>query len=300
MTATSPIRIGTRKSALAMAQAQQVIDALGITCEIIPIVSSGDKIAGPLRDHGGKSLFTKELDLALVQGEIDLAVHSMKDVETPLPEGLKIAAVPYREDPREVLIANPRVKQECFAKGATIGTASLRRAHQLKLHHPNITIVPCRGNIQTRLQKYSNGEFDGIILALAGLKRMGIFNDGNIDGIQANVQELDICKYIPAPGQGALVVVKRSDDYRFDDILKVINHPDSLREIQIERAVVDALNLTCHDAVGVYSKINGNEFFVKFILFKAQGFVEEMIQGPLENQQRLIQDFVEHVSKFRM
>lgn len=299
MVETSPIRIGTRKSALAMVQAQQVIAALAVACEIIPIISSGDKVAGPLRDHGGKSLFTKELDLALLQGEIDLAVHSMKDVETPLPEALEIAAVPDREDPREVLITNPCLKQENFETGMTIGTSSLRRAHQLTLHYPNITIMPCRGNIQTRLQKYSNRDFDGIILALAGLKRMEIFNNGIIEGIQANVQVLDINKYIPAPGQGALVVVKRTNDHRFNDILKIVNHPDSLLAIQIERAVVDALNLTCHDPVGVYSKVSGNEFFVNFILFTAHGFVEQMIQGPLENQQQLIQDFVERVSKFR-
>ena len=296
MTATSPKRIGTRQSALAMAQAQQVVTALGGICEIVPIISSGDKITGNLRDHGGKSLFTKELDLALLQGEIDLAVHSMKDVETPLPEGLAIGAVPYREDPRDVLIT----RSWPLEKGAIIGTSSLRRAHQLTLHHLNIAIAPCRGNIQTRLQKYSNGEFDGIILAMAGLKRMGLFNNGCLDGIQANVQALDVNDYIPAPGQGALVVTKRSNDHRFDDALNAINHPDSLLAIQIERNIVDSLNLTCHDPVGVYAQIKGNEFFMNFILFNAEDFITEQVHGSLKDQQKLIQDLVEHVSKFRM
>ncbi len=290
MVATSPIRIGTRKSALAIAQTQQVIAAMGIECEIVPIISSGDKIAGPLRDHGGKSLFTKKLDVAVLQGEIDLAVHSMKDVETPLPAGLEIAAVPPREDPRDVLIT----RMGNYDENITIGTSSLRRARQLTLHHPNITILPCRGNIQTRLQKYANGEFDGIILAMAGLKRMGLFNNGCVEGVQANVEVLDLDNYIPAPGQGALVVIKRSNDHRFNDILKTINHPDSLLAIQIEREIVDALNLTCHDPVGVHAQIKGNMFWVNVVLFNtAYGFQEESLHGPLEDRQELIDGLVE-------
>lgn len=293
MVTTSPIRVGTRQSALAMAQAQQVTAALGVVCEIVPIISSGDKILGSLRDHGGKSLFTKELDLALLKGEIDLAVHSMKDVETPLPEGLEIGAVSCREDPRDVLITNSRLKH--FEKGIRIGTSSLRRAHQLALHHPNITIAPCRGNIQTRLQKYANGEFDGIVLAVAGLKRMGLFNNGSIEGIQANVQMLDVNDYIPAPGQGALVVTKRSNDHRFDEILKGINHPDSLQAIQIERMVVNALNLTCHDPVGIYAQIKENEFFVNIILFNAEGFVTEQVRGTLDAVERVLQKLISRI-----
>ena len=172
------IRIGTRKSALAMAQAKQVADAMNINgnYELVPIVSSGDKIDGPLRDHGGKSLFTKELDLALLQGDIDLAIHSMKDVETPLANGLEIAAVPLRADARDVLITNPNAQLDNLQNTITIGTSSLRRERQLTLHYPNFSILPCRGNIQTRLQKYANGEFDGIILALAGLVRMFVYS----------------------------------------------------------------------------------------------------------------------------
>lgn len=293
MTATSAIRVGTRQSALAMTQAQQVITALGVACETVPIISTGDKISGPLRDYGGKSLFTKELDLSLLKGEIDLAVHSMKDVETPLPEGLEIGAIPYREDPRDVLITNPRLKH--VGNGVRIGTSSLRRAHQLTLHYPNITIAPCRGNIQTRLQKYVQGEFDGIVLAMAGLKRMGLLNKGSIEGIQANVQVLDVDDYIPAPGQGALVVTRRSNDYRFDKILEMINHPDSSQAIQIERAVVDALNLTCHDPVGVYAQIKGNEFFVNLILFNAKGFVTDQAHGPLSAVDKLLQALINRI-----
>ncbi|MEI7494445.1 MAG: hydroxymethylbilane synthase [Alphaproteobacteria bacterium] len=289
------IRIGTRKSALAMAQAKQVADAMNINgnYELVPIVSSGDKIDGPLRNHGGKSLFTKELDLALLQGDIDLAIHSMKDVETPLADGLEIAAVPLRADPRDVLITNSNVQLDNLQKIITIGTSSLRRERQLTMHYPNFSILPCRGNIQTRLQKYANGEFDGIILALAGLVRMGLYSNGCIEGVTANVQLLDAGLYIPAPGQGALAIMKRCDDHRFDQALQEINHPDSLLAIQIERQIIDALNLTCNDPVGVYVLITGNEFHVNCVLFNDQGAIEQTVHGLLTERDALVHGVVE-------
>ncbi len=292
------IRIGTRKSALAMAQAKQVADAMNINgnYELVPIVSSGDKIDGPLRNHGGKSLFTKELDLALLQGDIDLAIHSMKDVETPLADGIEIAAVPHREDPRDVLITNPNVQLDNLQKTITIGTSSLRRERQLTLHHPNFSILPCRGNIQTRLQKYTNGEFDGIILALAGLMRMGLYSNGSINGVTANVQVLDAGLYIPAPGQGALAIMKRCDDQRFDQALQEINHPDSLLAIQVERQIIDALNLTCNDPVGVYVLITGNEISINCVLFNDQGPMEKAVHGRLAERDTLVHGVVEGLS----
>ena len=291
------IRIGTRKSALAMAQAKQVADAMNINgnYELVPIVSSGDKIDGPLRDYGGKSLFTKELDLALIQGDIDLAIHSMKDVETPLADGLEIAAVPLRADPRDVLIINPNVQLDNLQNTITIGTSSLRRERQLTLHYPNFSILPCRGNIQTRLQKYANGEFDGIILALAGLMRMGLYSNGSINGVTANVQVLDAGLYIPAPGQGALAIMKRSNDHRFDQTLQEINHPDSLLAIQIERQIIDALNLTCNDPVGVYVRIEGKIFSVNFMLFDNEQTIKKKISGLLNQRSKLIREFIEEV-----
>ncbi len=289
------IRIGTRKSALAMAQAKQVADAMNINgnYELVPIVSSGDKIAGPLRDHGGKSLFTKELDLALLQGDIDLAIHSMKDVETPLADGLEIAAVPLRADPRDVLITNPNAQLDNLQNTITIGTSSLRRERQLTLHYPNFSILPCRGNIQTRLQKYANGEFDGIILALAGLMRMGLYSNGSITGVTANVQVLDAGLYIPAPGQGALAIMKRSNDQRFDQTLQEINHPDSLLAIQIERQIIDALNLTCNDPVGIYVQITGNEISINCVLFNDQAPMEQAVHGLLDSRDALVNGVVE-------
>jgi hydroxymethylbilane synthase len=299
---TSPLRIGTRKSALAIVQARQVIAAMdmGINYELLPIISSGDRIEGPLHSCGGKSLFTKELDTALLQGEVDLVVHSMKDVETPLPEGLELAAVPLRLDPRDVLITNPNIEIENSDTPITIGTSSLRRGHQLRFRHPHISILPCRGNIQNRLQKYANGEFDGIILAVAGLMRMGLFNENRIDSIMADVQILDANSYVPAPGQGALAIVKRKDDVRFDTVLQKVNCPNSFLAVQIERMITDALNLSCHDAVGVHALIEGALFSVHIILFTPQGQIEKKANGLLKNRDKIIPAFIEEIQQLRV
>jgi len=293
----SPIRIGTRKSALAIAQASQVAEAMGVKDShgLVTMVSSGDKIAGPLHEQGGKSLFTKELDAALLRGEVDLVVHSMKDVETPLQERLEIAAIPPRLDPRDVLILKSNIDLKNTRAPITIGTCSLRREHQLKFHHPNISVTPCRGNIQTRLQKYANGDFDGIILALAGLTRLGIFNENRIDGIDAHLELLDVHSFVPAPGQGALAIVRRVDDKRFDNLLQKIHHPDSFLAIQIERSVTEALNLSCHDPVGIYAQIEGATFSLHVQLFKGQRLIEKKVQGLLKNQEKTIKNLIAEI-----
>lgn len=305
MKSTSLVRIGSRQSALAMAQTQQVINGTHFNskCQIIPIVSSGDKIPGLLRDHGGKSLFTKELDFSLLNHEIDLAVHSMKDVETPVPDGLEIAAVPFREDPRDVLIYRPNLDLDNLPPGTTIGTSSLRRSCQLSYYLKNIEIIPCRGNIQTRLQKFSE-EMSGIVLAMAGLKRMGLFNNGLITGIKAKTLILDSIKYVPAAGQGALVVVKRVGDYRFDDALATVNHQPSRFCIEIERQVVDGLNVTCHDPIGVYANIVGEDIHVHVMLFRQPvelHFAEPIIMKMVSNLPGLqlnLEKFIKNISVF--
>lgn len=301
MITPSPIRIGTRKSALAIAQSRQIIAAMniGVNYELVPIISSGDKIAGPLHVHGGKSLFTKEIDAALLMGKIDLAVHSMKDVETPLSDGLEIAAVPLRLDARDVLIFNPDINLENTAKYATIGTSSLRRGHQLMFHYPGVFVVPCRGNVQTRLQKYVNGDVDGVILAMAGLQRLGIFNDSSIEGIKAHIKILDARSFVPAPGQGALAIVKRTNDTRFDEYLKKVNHSDSFLSIQIERKITKALNLSCHDPVGIYARIEEGILFVSVQLFEGRQLIEKKAQGTLENQHNIIQNLVAELKQLR-
>lgn len=305
MKSTSPVRIGSRQSALAMAQTQQVLNAINFNLEyqIVPIVSSGDKIAGNLRDHGGKSLFTKELDFSLLNGEIDLAVHSMKDVETPLLDGLEIAAVPFREDPRDVLIYQPNLDLANLPMGSTIGTSSLRRGCQQSYYLKNIEIVPCRGNIQTRLQKFSEG-MSGIVLAVAGLKRMGLFNSGLISGIKAETMVLDPLKYVPAAGQGALVVLKRVGDNRFAEALAKVNHQPSRFCVEVERQVVDGLNVTCHDPIGVYANIVGEDIHVHVMLFKqpvalhlAEPIIMQMVSN-LSSLQSSLEKLIKNISVF--
>lgn len=296
MKSTSPLRIGSRKSALAMTQTQQVINCMDLVDEyqIIPIISSGDKIPGLLRDYGGKSLFTKELDLALLNGEIDLAVHSMKDVETPLHKGLEIAAVPIREDPRDVLIYHKDLDLENFPPGTKIGTSSLRRAFQLRHYMKMVEIVPCRGNIQTRLQKFANKEMSAIVLAMAGLKRMGLYDNGFIKDIPAKTLILDPLQYVPAAGQGALVVVKRVGNERFDHKLSKINHHPSRLCIDIERKIVEGLNVTCHDPIGVYAKIEDDIVYVNVMLFTEDNLPLKMaMKAPINEAHVNLLSFID-------
>src|SRR5678816_3794117 len=172
------LRLGTRSSPLAMWQANWVKSTLerqwaGLTVEVVPIKTTGDKILNvPLADVGGKGLFTKEIDDALLAGRVDIAVHSMKDIPYQLPNGIDFGAIPEREDPRDAFVSNGRMLGD-LPPGAVIGTSSLRRQVQLRHRFPSIRLAPLRGNVDTRLKKVASGEFDGIVLALAGLKRLG-------------------------------------------------------------------------------------------------------------------------------
>src|SRR5437879_1782766 len=203
------LRLGTRGSALALWQANWTKGALekrwpDLAVELVPIKTTGDKILDvPLAKIGGKGLFTKEIDEALLDGRIDLAVHSMKDVPFQLPDGIEFGAIPEREDPRDAFISNGPKLHELIA-GATIGTSSLRRQVQLRHRFPGLNLVPLRGNVDTRLRRVKAGDFDGIILAVAGLKRLG--HDHRI------TQVLDDDVMVSAVGQGALGIVCRVND----------------------------------------------------------------------------------------
>src|SRR3989454_5340173 len=218
---TRTVRLGTRGSALALWQANWTKNELetrwpGLTVDLVPIKTTGDKILDvPLAKIGGKGLFTKEIDEALLEGLIDLAVHSMKDVPFQLPDGIEFGAIPEREDPRDAFISNgPKIRE--LKIGATIGTSSLRRQVQLRHHFPALKLVTLRGNVDTRLRKLSAGEFDGIILAVAGLKRLG--HESSI------TQFLDDDVMVSAVGQGALGIVCRSGDDPTRRTLVVLNH----------------------------------------------------------------------------
>ncbi len=235
----TPFRIGTRGSALALAQAQSVSHLLeeageGLGVEIVPIATSGDR--------SDKSRFVKEIDDALLRGQIDLAVHSAKDVPGGLPTGLVIAGAPAAEDPRDALVGSPGLAE--LAHGARVGTSSLRRRSQILAHRPDLEIAELHGNVDTRLAKLAEGGYEAIVLALAGLRRLG-------RGEEAGAA-LDIDRIIPAPGQGVLALEARGDDERAISLAKAVTDRAALERLDAERAVVTALDATCRTPVGVH------------------------------------------------
>ena len=249
-----PIVVGTRGSPLAIAQTRHVCDLLVAAHPALAedgalvtetITTSGDRFTDrPLAEIGGKGLFTKEIEEALKDGRIDLAVHSMKDVPTWLPEGLEIAAIPEREDPRDVLIARHGTHPAGLAdlpQGARVGTGSLRRQAQILACRPDIDIVPLRGNVGTRLRKVADGAVDATLLALAGLKRLGEVVDG--------MAVLEPAEMLPAVGQGALGIECRTDDERTQELLRPIVDAVTTAAVQCERALLEVLDGSCRSPI---------------------------------------------------
>ncbi len=232
------LRIGTRGSALALAQAQTVNAALA--GEVVPIKTSGDR-AGAI---GDKSRFVKEIEDALLAGEIDVAVHSAKDVPGDLPAGLAIAAVPRAEDPRDALIGVETLA--ALPKGATVGTSSLRRRSQLLAIRSDLEVTELRGNVDTRLGKLTSGDYDAIVLALAGLRRLG--REEEAAGL------LDAHDFVPAPGQGMLALQIRASDERAAAAVAPLDHEPSHLRLDCERAIVGRLDASCHTPVGASSE----------------------------------------------
>ncbi len=240
------IRIGTRGSPLALWQARQVQSLLTTAhgldegaVEIVPIVTTGDRITDrKLSEIGGKGLFTKEIEDGLLEGSIDLAVHSLKDVATVFPDGLGLVAVLEREDPRDALIASaPMTSLSDLKQGAVLGTASLRRGAQMLNLRPDLTVEPLRGNVGTRLDKIARGEADATLLALAGLKRLGIADKASL------VLEED--QMLPALCQGIVGIEARLDDTRVRELLRPINHWPTWIAAKAERALLAALDGSC-------------------------------------------------------
>lgn len=240
------LRIGTRSSPLAMAQARQVARALG-HAELVPIVTRGDRISGPLTQVGGKGLFTEELENALRQGRIDLAVHSAKDLPSQLPPDMIIAAVPVRQDARDALISPGGGDWGDLAAKATLGTSSRRRAGQALSRRPDLRLMPLRGNVETRLRKLQAGEFDAIVLALAGLKRLDM-----MESLGASVRPLDISAFVPAAGQGALAVEALIANHAACRAAARVDHADSSQALQAERQFVVQIGGDCQSPAGVH------------------------------------------------
>jgi hydroxymethylbilane synthase len=281
------IRIGTRGSPLALVQAEAVAgmleDALsGWETEIVTITTGGDRMKGvPLWKVGGKGLFVKEIETALLMGKVDVAVHSMKDLPADIPEGLVIGAVPKRIEPEDCLIVSEGIGGgkglESLPEGAVVGTSSLRRSAQLTMMRPDLKVVPLRGNVGTRLTKLKSdkgGECDATILAAAGLKRLGLSDTPRF--------VLNPAEFIPAVGQGALAVeVGRL----FRDEVGAIDDPESRAAVLAERSFVKVLGATCRSAVGGYARVTGGRLLLKGRVLSPDGndFVEGEVTGVLED-----------------
>jgi hydroxymethylbilane synthase len=280
------IRLGTRRSPLAMAQAEEARDRLCTAqgwslerIEIVPVTASGDKIQDrPLAEIGGKALWTKELDAWLLTDEIDFAVHSAKDIETLRPEALVIAAVLEREDVRDVLIG--AVSIAALPQGATVGTSAPRRAAQLLHLRPDCEVVTFRGNVATRLAKLAAGEVDATLLAKAGLNRLGETGTGH---------PLDAEAWLPAPGQGAIAIECRSGHAEMRELLASIDHAPSHAELTAERALLAALGGNCHSPIAALSTWSGELLTLQAAIFSPDGavriagettFAPDDAQGP--------------------
>jgi hydroxymethylbilane synthase len=253
---TKTLRIGTRGSLLALQQSQWVRDTLmnhwpGLVVDLQVIKTTGDKIQDvPLAKVGGKGLFVKEIEDALLAREVDLAVHSMKDVPAILPDSLIIAAIPCREDPRDVLVTRGIPSLEELPREAKVGTSSLRRAAQVKALRPDLRVENLRGNLDTRLRKVEEGHYDAIILAAAGLHRMGW---------QARISHyLEPEQFLPAVGQGALGIEARADDAEVLAHLTPLHHPDTEVAVAAERSFLKELEGGCQVPIGGYARVVGD------------------------------------------
>lgn len=287
-----PLRIATRKSPLAMWQAEHVKSLLeqlhpGLEVELIGLSTRGDKILdSPLAKIGGKGLFVKELERAMLAGEADLAVHSMKDVPMEFPEGLELGVIMERHDPRDAFVSNNYNKFEDLPQGAVLGTSSLRRQCQLQALRPDLEVKFLRGNIQTRMAKLDEGEYDAIILAASGLKRMGYD-----ERIKTELSD-DIC--LPAGGQGALGLELRSGDAQTMALIEPLIHADSQACVSAERALNKRLNGGCQVPIACFAVLEtqqseGDTLYLRGLVGSPDGTqtLTAEVRGPREQAEAL-------------
>lgn len=268
---TVTLRIGTRGSPLALAQADMVRAALAAAhgwaadaVEINVIRTSGDRIQDrPLSEVGGKGLFTREIEDALLNGTIDLAVHSAKDMPTLLPDGLMLAACLPREDVRDVFISRKAASLRDLPQGAVVGSASLRRQAMVRRLRPDISVVPFRGNVETRIRKLDAGEVDATLLALAGLKRLGLADKATA--------LLDVDDFLPAVGQGAVTIEARIDDARTRALLAKIDHVDTSVALLAERAFLDVLDGSCRTPIAGHALLDGDRLSFRGMVLRPDG-----------------------------
>ena len=284
---TDPLRIATRKSPLAIWQAEHVRQRLqvlqpGLVVELVTMSTQGDRVLdSPLAKIGGKGLFVKELENGMLEGRADIAVHSMKDVPAELPEGLEIGAILEREDPRDAFVSNTYAGIEALPRGARVGTSSLRRQCQLREVRPDLEILDLRGNVNTRLSKLDNGDYDAIVLASAGLKRLGM---------EARIaHSLASSEMLPAIAQGVIGIECRRDDARVSKLISALNDPFTALRTAAERAMNARLAGGCQAPVAGYSELDGDILHLRGLVGRPDGsdIVRGDISGPQADAENL-------------
>jgi len=281
------LRIATRKSALALWQAEYVKAKLlehhpRLQVELVPMSTQGDKILDtPLAKIGGKGLFIKELEIAMLEGRADIAVHSMKDVPVAFPEGFGLHAICERENPFDAFVSNTYESLDALPQGAVVGTSSLRRQCQIRKHHPDLIIKDLRGNVNTRLAKLDANEYDAIILASAGLIRLGM---------ESRIRmPLPESVSLPAVGQGAVGIECRNDDAELIELLSALNHSETHTRVTAERAMNERLEGGCQVPIGSFATLNDNALTLTGMVGKPDGstLLFASATGPTENAQSI-------------
>ncbi len=273
------IKIGTRSSKLALWQANFIASKLAeknFDVELVKVQTHGDKILNaPLAKIGGKGLFTKELETQLAAGAIDIAVHSLKDVPTEIDDAFKIAAITKRENPFDAFVSNAYKNFDELPIGAIVGTSSLRRAAQILMLRPDLRVENLRGNVDTRLKKLDDGNFDAVILAAAGLQRLGY---------SLRINHL-LTKIIPAAGQGALAVEVRKDDTKTFDAVKFLNDAETCAAVKVERDFLLTVQGSCQIPVGVHAEVDGDKISVQAVIASIDGknFVKDSAVDNIKN-----------------
>ncbi len=274
------IKIATRKSPLALWQAEHVSARLrkahpGLAVELVKMVTQGDKILDtPLAKVGGKGLFVKELEVGLLAGDADIAVHSIKDVPVEFPDGLHMPVILDREDPRDAFVSN---RYACFTdlpQGACVGTSSLRRQTQLLAKRPDLIIKDLRGNVGTRLQKLDDGHYDAIILASAGLTRLGL-SDRIAEHMATNLS-------LPAIGQGAIGIECRRNDTEIEGLIAALNHDDTAVRVRAERAMNHRLEGGCQVPIGGHATLDGDTLTLRGLVARSDG--SEIVSGSVSGK----------------
>ncbi|MBI3924269.1 MAG: hydroxymethylbilane synthase [Armatimonadetes bacterium] len=284
------LRLGTRGSALALCQSRWVADRLEAACpgwqvELVVIQTTGDlRKEAPMGSLGGKGVFTREIEVAMLRGEVDFAVHSLKDLPTELPEGLKLAAFPIRQDPRDALISHGALRD--LAAGGSIGTGSLRRQFQLRAARPDLRFEPIRGNVPTRVEKWRRGEYQGVVLAMAGIRRLGMERLGLSDP-EVHALPPELC--LPAPGQGILGLQCRAGDPQTQEQLSALSDPKAEVEARAERAFLRKLEGGCNVPAGALARAEAGGLTLDAVLGSAgHDHLERVhLQGRWEEAENL-------------